>query len=339
MKIKVLSRADLIDILEMPDVIAGVEAVYKAKANGDVVAWPLVEHRFDGQDGALMDIRSGGAFGEVGIHGAKLLNNFPGNAAKGLPVFTGVLMAFYSTTGIPMGVMDASYITSMRTGAAAAIGAAALARPDSENLLLVGAGLQSIFLLGATLIKMPQLKKVRVIDTFAPDNAAKYVTTIRSRLLDELGIDASEVEFDAAYDMKEAAYDSDVILTITRATSPLIMKDWLKPGTHLSCIGADMLGKEEIDPEIFRTARAFADDARQCCTVGEMEIPAKMGITSPETVTAEIGQVLAGQKPGRLTPEDITVFDATGLAALDLVTAKAAVRSAEEKGLGTTVEI
>lgn len=337
MKIKVLSRANLINILELPEVIKGVESVYKTKAQGNVVAWPLVEHKFS--TGALMDIRSGGAFGEVGIHGAKLLNNFPENAAKGLPVFTGVLMAFDSETGLPMGVMDASYITSMRTGAAAAIGAAALARPDSENLLLVGAGLQSIYLLGATLVKMPGLKKVRVIDTFAQDNADRYITTIQERLKNELGIGASEVVFEAAHDMKEAVEQSDVILTITRSTSPLIMKDWLKPGTHLSCIGADMVGKEEIDPEIFRTARCFADDAKQCCTVGEMEIPAKMGILFPETVTGEIGEVLAGMKPGRVSDEDITVFDATGLAALDLVTAKTAVRTAEEKGLGTTVEI
>lgn len=338
MKIKVLSRADLIDILEMPDVLAGVEAVYKEKAAGNVVAWPLVEHHFDDK-GSLMDIRSGGVFGEVGTHGAKLLNNFPGNREKGLPVFTGVLMTFDSTTGIPLGVMDASYITSMRTGAAAAIGAAALARPDSRDLLLVGTGLQSIYLLGATLLKMPQLKKVRVIDTFAPENPEKYIETIAGRLKDELGIDASGIVFETAYDMKEAAGASDVILTITRSTSPLIMKDWLKPGTHLSCIGADMLGKEEIDPEIFRTARVFADDVKQCCTVGEMEIPAKMGIISPETAAGEIGEVLAGLKPGRLSDEDITVFDATGLAALDLVTAKAAVAAADSKELGTTVEI
>ena len=102
MEIKVLSRADLMQILEMPEVLEGVEAVYKAKAGGDVVAWPLVEHKFS--SGALMDIRSGGAFGEVGIHGAKLLNNFPENADKGLPVFTGVLMAFDSETGLPLGV-------------------------------------------------------------------------------------------------------------------------------------------------------------------------------------------------------------------------------------------
>ena len=117
------------------------------------------------------------------------------------------------------------------------------------------------------------------------------------------------------------------------------MKEWLRPGTHISCIGADMVGKEEIDPEIFRDARSFADDALQCCTVGGMEIPAKMGIISPDTVTGEIGQVLTGQITGRTSDEDITVFDATGLAALDLVTAKIAVAVAEAEGKGQTAEI
>ncbi len=337
MNIKVLSRADLINILEMPQVIEGVEAVYRAKAGGNAVAWPLVEHKFD--EGALMDIRSGCVLGEVGVHGAKLLNNFPQNEEKGLPVFTGILMAFDSETGLPMGVMDASYITSLRTGAAAAIGTAALARPDSKELLLVGAGRQSIYLLGATLYKMPGIKKVKVIDTFMPDNAEKYVGTIKDRLKDELNIDAGHIEFEAVSDMEEAVGTSDIILTITRSTSPIIKSEWVKPGTHLSCIGADMVGKEEIDPEIFRKARSFADDAAQCCSVGEMEIPCKLGILSPETVDAEIGEVLIGAKPGRINDSDITVFDATGLAALDLVTAKTAILAADKKGLGKTVEI
>ena len=337
MKIKVLSRQDLIQILELPKVIEGVEAVYKAKAQGDVVAWPLVEHKFE--DGSLMDIRSGGVFGEVGVHGAKLLNNFPANAAKGLPVFSGVLMSFDSSTGLPTGVMDASYITSLRTGSAAAIGAAALARKDSKTLLLVGTGLQSVYMLAATLIKMPQLEKVIVADSFRPDSAAAYVETIRGRLEKELGVVCPDVAFEAETDLRTAVGKADVIITITRSTVPMIMKDWLKPGTHLSCIGADMKGKEEIDPEIFRTARSFADDAAQCCAVGEMEIPANMGIISPDRVTAEIGEVLCGMKPGRLTDEDITVFDATGLAALDLVTAKVAIALANEKGLGQEVEI
>ena len=320
----------------MKDVIKGVEDVYSAKAQGDAVAWPLVGYGF--KNGGVMDIRSGVVFGDVNVHGAKLLNNFPENLKENLPVFTGILMTFDSNTGLPVGVMDASYITSLRTGAAAAIGAATLARKDSKTLLLVGAGRQSIYLLGATLLKMPGLERVIVSDPIDYDNAVRFAETIRERLKNELAIETG-VGFEAAQNLKAAVSESDVILTITRSTKPLIMKEWLKPGTHLSCIGADMEGKEEIDPEIFRIARAFADDAKQCCTVGEMEIPAKMGIISADSICGEIGQVLTGQVEGRLTDEDITVFDATGLAALDLVTAKIAVKAAEEKNMGTLAEI
>lgn len=336
MKIRVLSRENLTKILNMKDVIQGVEEVYKAKAQGDAVAWPLVEYNF--KNGGVMDIRSGAVFGTVNAHGAKLLNNFPENAKENLPVFTGTLMTFDSNTGLPDGVMDASYITSLRTGAAAAIGASTLAKKDSKTLLLVGAGRQAIYLLGATLLKMPQLEQVIISDPIDQDNAVRFAETIRDRLQEELAID-TDAEFTAASSLKEAVAKSDVILTITRSTQPLIMNEWLKPGTHLSCIGADMVGKEEIDPEIFRTARAFADDAKQCCTVGEMEIPAKMGIVSESSICGEIGQVLTGQIEGRITDEDITVFDATGLAALDLVTAKIAVKAAEEKNMGTLAEI
>lgn len=336
MKIRVLSRENLIKILNMADVIMGVEEVYRTKAQGEAAAWPLVEYTF--KNGGVMDIRSGAVFGTVNAHGAKLLNNFPENAKENIPVFTGTLMTFDSNTGLPVGVMDASYITSLRTGAAAAIGAATLARKDSKTLLLVGAGRQSIYLLGATLLKMPELERVIVSDPIDYDNAVRFTETIRERLKEELAIETG-VSFEAAQNLKEAVSESDVILTITRSTKPLIMKEWLKPGTHLSCIGADMVGKEEIDPESFRTARAFADDAKQCCTVGEMEIPAKMGIVSADSICGEIGQVLIGQVEGRLTDEDITVFDATGLAALDLVTAKIAVKAAEEKNMGTLAEI
>lgn len=337
MSIVFLKRSELEDVLEMSQVIQGVKDVYKEKAEGRVAAWPLVEHHFPELD-AVTDIRSGGVFGNVGIHGAKLLNNFPRNADAGLPVFTGVLMAFDSNTGIPVGCMDASYITSMRTGAAAAIGAGVLARKESETLLMVGAGRQSIYLLGATLLEMPQLRKVIIVDPLDAANARNYVKHIHTRLWEELQI-KTDVSIECMDDLREATGQADVILTITRSTKPLIMKDWLKPGTHLSCIGADMVGKEEIDPQIFTVARAFADDAKQCCMVGEMEIPSKMGIVSPDSICGEIGQVLAGRIPGRISDDDITVFDATGLAALDLVTAKTAIIMAEEKGKGTFIEL
>lgn len=337
MNIKILSRQVLEQILEMPRVIQGVESVYKLKAKGEAVAWPLVEHHF--AENAVTDIRSGGAFGEVDIHGAKLLNNFPANEEKGLPVFTGVLMAFDSKTGIPLGVMDASYITCMRTGAAGAIGIRTLARKDARVLTIVGAGRQAFFQAGAALAAMPQLTRVQVVDPMDFSFAEKFAADTPVRLQKELGIDAGETCFVPVKEMEQAIRTADCIITITRATVPLFRKEWVRPGTAIACISADMVGKEEIDPELFRDARVFCDDIAQCCRVGESEIPFKNGVITEDGFAGEIGQVLAGDVPGRLSDEDITIFDATGLAALDLVTAKVAVELANEQNKGVTAEI
>ncbi len=337
MEIRVLKRRDLEVLLEMKQVICGVEEAYRTKAQGNVAAWPLVEHHFDGN--AVMDIRSGGVFGDVNVHGAKMLNNFPGNAERNLPVFTGVLMVFDSNTGIPMGILDASYVTCMRTGAAGAISVRALSRKDTATLLLVGAGRQAFYQVGAVLSAMPGITRVLVVDPLSVEFAQKFAESMPERLNAELHIDAEKVSFEAMESLEEAVGKADAIITITRAMKPLIRREWVRPGTHLTCIGADMAGKEEVDPELFRGSRVFCDDIAQCCRVGESEIPFKMGIIREEDFCGEIGQVLTGEVPGRLSDEDITIFDATGLAALDLVTAKVALESAVQAGIGQIAEL
>lgn len=342
MEISVLSRADLTKILEMPAVIEGVKDVYKLKSQGKTVVWPYLEHHFD-EYKAVTDVKSGVVYGDVNIHGLKMLNTFPLNSEKGLPTFTGMLMAFDSTSGMPLGIMDASYITCMRTGAAGAIGAAALARPDSRVLFVLGAGKQSIYQIAAALILLPQLTKVYIADPLSMENAVNFAASLPARLKEELAVDVKadgrSVEFSAAGDMASALAESDVVITITPSRSPVLKKEWIRPGTHLSCVGADMLGKEEIEAEIFRGARIFCDDVDQCARVGECEIPVKTGVIKKEDIAGEIGKVLSGSIEGRRSAEEITIFDATGIALLDLVTAKTAITLARAKGLGQTVEI
>lgn len=338
MHIKLFSRRDLEAVLEMPRVIEGVKAAYKLKVKGDTAVWPLIEHHFTEKE-AVMDIRSGGVFGSIGLHGLKMLNKFPQNAERNLPVFTGILMVCDSDTGLPLGVMDASYITCMRTGAAGAIGAQALARPDSQVLLVLGAGTQAIFQIAAALTCFPGLKEVLIADPLQPEHARQFADSCRGRLKTGFAIDCPQVSFAAAGDLAQSVGRSDIILTVTPAREPVILKEWVRPGTHFSCVGADMAGKEEIDPQLFADARVYADDLDQCLRVGEMELPYKSGIITRASVAGEIGQVLAGTVPGRQSDSEITIFDATGLAILDLVTAKSALESAAEKNLGVTAEI
>ncbi len=338
MRISILSKDDLKEILEMPKVIEGVERVYKLKSSGKTVVWPYLEHHFT-EYNAVTDVKSGVIYGDVNVHGLKLLNTFPLNSGKNLPPFNGLLMVFDSTTGLPCGIMDASYITCMRTGAAGAVGARALARHGSETLFVLGAGKQSAYQIAAMLISFPGLKKVYVADPMNSDNAEKFSVLLEKRLKEEFNIDSKGCIFSAAKNMQKALCESDIVVTVTPSGKPVIKKEWIKPGTHLSCIGADMLGKEEIEPEIFKGARIFCDDISQCINVGESEIPIKRGIIEKGDIAGEIGQVLSGEKEGRTSEEDITIFDATGIALLDLITAREAIEDARIKQLGSQVEI
>lgn len=337
MKIMFLSRNDIEKVLDMKSTIDGVREVYRRKSLGMTAVWPLISYDFENPRG-VMDIKSGCVFGE-NVHGLKMLNSFPGNAQRGLPIFTGMLMIFDSETGIPQGVMDASYITCMRTGAAGALGASLLARPESHRLFILGAGRQAMFQIAASLLLMPKIDAVRISDPLDAENARRFAAGCRERLPHDFGIDASAVAFEAAEDTASALAESDIAITVTPARSPVIKKEWVKPGLHLSCVGADMPGKEEIEPEIFTGARIFTDDTPQCLRCGELELAAAKGAVSEKDIAGELGDVIAGKTAGRTSPEEITIFDATGIAMLDLVTGKKALELAKEKGLGQYVEL
>lgn len=338
-KIYALSREQIKQVLVMDQVIQGVEEVYRLKSQDETAVWPHVSYDFVAEQ-AVMDIKSGFVNGRLQLHGLKMLNSFPHNVEKDLPTFNGMMMLFDSGTGIPLGVMDASYITCMRTGAAGALGAKMLAREDSQNLLILGTGNQAVYQLAATLLLLPKIKTVRVANPRDIEKARKFVSGIVDRLKEEFDIEvSSNIRFEVVENLRESVENSDVIITVTRSKSPIIEKDWVKQGTHFSCVGADMEEKEEIDPEIFRDARIFVDDKQQCIQVGELEIPVKQGIIKESEIAGEIGDLLEGKIKGRTSNEEITIYDTTGIALLDLITAKVAIDLAKERNLGTFIEI
>lgn len=335
--LKVLSKEVTEQVLRMPDVIETVEDVYRLKAQGDTAVFPLVFHEFE-PGVADMDIKSGWLKGSD-IFGLKVVSWFGENTKKELPALIGTILVMDAKTGVPMGILDGSHITGIRTGAAGAIGAKLLARQDSKNLLVVGAGHVATFQIAAMLTLFPGLEKIRIYDGLSQENAERFAASMPQVLKDSFGIDPGRTTFDAVTDLAGDTKDSDIIITVTPSRQPIIMKEWVKPGTHFSCIGSDMSGKEEIDPQIFADARVFTDDTPQCINVGEIELPIKAGVLRPEDIAGEIGEILTGQTAGRENDAQITVFDATGTALLDLLTAKLALAKAEELGLGETVNL
>ncbi len=336
-QIRILSRQDVARVTCMQDMIACVEEVYRQKALGQTQVWPTTFYEFD-PGHADMDIKSG-YLKAPGIFGHKTVSWFGGNSEKGLPELTGAIMVFSAETGLPLGLLDASYITGMRTGASGAIGAKYLARPDSSHLLVVGCGGQAIFQIAAMLTAFPGLRQVTVSNPRSLSRAEAFVSTLPRRLTEEFGLSVSAVRFAAAASPEQALETADVVITVTPSRAPLIQKEWVRSGTHFSCIGADAEGKEELDPRLFSGACVFVDDAVHCTLAGEVELPLKQGILRPEDISGEIGDLLLGKLPGRADARQTTIFDATGMALLDLAAAKTALDAAAQLGLGRVVEL
>jgi len=334
---KVLSKNDIMQVLEMKPIIRCVEQVYCQKSEGDTVVWPTTFYEFD-PGHADMDIKSGYLKGAK-LYGHKTVSWFGANKEAGLPDLTGVIVIYSAETGLPLGVLDAAYITGIRTGAAGAIGAKYLARPDSRNLVICGSGNQAAFQAAAMLALFPDLEKITVYNALFPEQAVAFAEALPKRLEEEFGLTGYRAQICAEADPVKVFDDADVVITVTPARAPYIKREWIRPGTHFSCIGADMSGKEEIDPEILRGARIFVDDKKHCIEAGEIEIPLKMGVITEAEIQGEIGDLILGKVPGRQKDEEITVYDATGMALLDIAAASVALELAREKGLGQSVEL
>lgn len=336
---RILSKSDVMSLLDMPSVIESNKEVYRQRARNQTSTWPTVFNVFE-DNAADLDIKSGW-LKESHVFGHKTVSWYKNNPAKGLSSLTGLICVYDDATGVPLGVVDSAYITGMRTGAAGAIGAQLLARRGSNTLLMVGTGAQCTYQIAATLTLMPQIRRVFVSNPHHPAGADAKVRALPAEL-EAFGVDLSHTELLAVADergLKGACAEADVIITATAARKPLIERGWVQPGTHLSCIGADMEGKVEIDPRIVADALLFVDDTAHCIASGEIETGIRQGVFGADHIAGEIGDLLCGTKNGRTSDEQITVFDACGMALLDIACAKKALDLAAGRNLGVTASI
>lgn len=333
-ELTVLDQETVESLLTIPMAVSAVEQAYTEKAKGGASLWPMVFHEFD-PGHADLDIKSGNLNG-LDCYGLKVVSWFGANPAKSLPALYGTSLLFDLATGAPKALLNAGPITDFRTGAAGAIGAKYLARPDAKTLLMAGTGALAPYLIAAALYLLPRLETVYVTNPHHPENSASACARIApavEKLLSPCG--GCHAVIAAAPDLKTAAAQSDVILTATPARAPFLRAEWVRPGTHISCVGADMAGKQEIDAALFRAAKVFGDDVSQCLSVGECELPYKTGGLS--AAPCEIGEVITGAKPGRTSDSDITIFDSTGIALQDIAASSALLRAAQATGKGQTI--
>ena len=172
-----------------------------------------------------------------------------------------------------------------------------------------------------------------------PEKAAERlaaVTAATDALLKACG-HARTAAITAETDTAAAVGTSDIVFTATCAKAPVVKSAWVKPGTHVSCIGADLPGKQEVESAVLARAAVYGDDTAQCFAVGECELPHKEGVLP--ALAGELGEVILGEKAGRTSNAEITVFDSTGIALQDIASAAVILNACEKQGLGTVCEI
>jgi len=323
LKTLLLKKSDVLQLLHMEDVIYSVEEGYKAYCSGRVIQPDIVSIELPEQNGE-MDIKAGYSK-NTGIISVKCASGFYHNQkASSLPNSLSTVLIFDGSTGFPLCIMDGSLITGYRTGAAGAVSAKLLARKNSETAAVIGTGEQAR-------MQVRALKTVMDINTIwvwgrSKDQVASYQKEMEAEL---------NCRVLAAETPEEAVAGADIIITTTPGRKPVIRKEWVLPGTHIIAVGADMEGKQELDASLFDGAKAVVDHFHQCITRGETQNPLKSGVIKEEDIHCEIGEILLEQKPGRESEDEITIFDTTGMAVQDNVTAAKIYERALAHRLGT----
>jgi alanine dehydrogenase len=303
------------------DAFTAIEATFAAMARGAAYNFPVVREALG--DGRQYGFKSG--LDRSGhMLGVKAGGYFPGNAAKGIINHQSTVFLFDPETGRPTAMVGGGLLTALRTAAASAISIDRLARKDARVLGMVGAGHQAGFQLRAA-------ARVRRFDKVIAWNLHPDMLPKLGEIAAELGLPFEAVPLNR---MVEA----DVIITITSSPAASLMAAHVSPGTHLACMGTDTKGKQEVAPALLAAASVFADEVAQSVTIGEAQHAVADGSLDADSITP-LGDVLVGRHPGRRSAAEITLFDGTGVGLQDLAVAAVAVRRAQERGLGSDVEV
>jgi len=311
----------------MSDAIEAVKTAYKAFAEGRVQQ-PPIQHLHTEKYNGEVDIKSG-FVEDFELIGTKIASGYYDNHKLGLPPGIGIIVLLDLKTSMPLAVIDGTYITAVRTGAAGAVAASVLARKDSKNVGMIGSGTQGrMQVLG--LMELYPLESVKVWDI--DENGRK---TYAEEMREQLGIDVEAVN-----DVKSAVTEADIVVTATPSRKALVMSEWINEGMHINAIGADGPGKQELDPNIVKRAtKVVVDSLEQCRHVGEIQHALSQGLIKESDVHAEIGDILLGKKSGRESIDEITLFDTTGMSAQDLAASHIVYTIAKQKNLGQQVKL
>ena len=322
----VLTRRDVAALLDLDACIQAVEDAFRAHGASrpptGVLGMPVPGGGFHIKAGVL-------TVGGRPYFAAKTNANFPANPEQHrLPTIQGVIVLADAERGTPLAVIDSGEITSLRTGAATAVAARYLARRDAHSAAIIGCGVQGHVQLQAV-ARVRTLEQVRLYDR-ERGRAEKLARAVRRKL---------KAEITVADSARGAARPSDIVVTCTSAHEPLLAAGDVMAGTFVAGVGADHPEKNELAPSLLAASRVVVDVLDQAATIGDLHHALAAGAMTRDAVAGELGAIVAGRVPGRTTPEQIFVFDSTGMALQDVAAAAVVYERARKARRGRKIRL
>ena len=327
-KVLILTKEDIESLVTMEDAIAAVEEGFKAfNSDRAVVPFPVALNVPDGHGD--IHIKPGYMKG-TSSYTVKIASGFYDNPKRGLSTSHGMLLLFDSRTGHPLCFeVDRCFLTDLRTAAAGAVAAKVLAKKSVSKVAVIGTGTQAR-------MQMIALSKVRKFDELMvwgrdPKKSEAYASEM-SKVLGVKVVPAKTAE--------DAVRGSEVVVTATMSVSPVVKVDWISGGAHITAMGSDEPGKQELDTKILaRADKVVVDSLSQCARLGEVHHALEDGSLKESDIHAELGEVLLGKKPGRESDKEVTVCDLTGIAIQDVAISQFVYEKAKRSGKGFYIEV
>lgn len=321
MSVLVLSDHDVRQLLDMESCIEAMTEVLASLARGELFQPLRIVVRPPDATG-LLGLMPAHRAGSSAAYALKEIVVTPANPARGLDAHQGAVLLHDGETGQLVAVLNASPVTEIRTAAVSAVATRALARPDSERVTILGAGVQA----------RSHVEAMRAV----LDDPEIRIWARKAKAAEEL---AAEVGAIVQPSPDAALFGADVVCTTTAAAEPVVERRWLARGAHVNAVGACIPTARELDTETMADASLFVDRRESALNeAGDYVLAAAEGAIAPDHVKAELGDVLAGMHPGREHDDELTVFESLGIAVEDLASAELVVRRAREQGLGAEVE-
>jgi alanine dehydrogenase len=321
----ILSEKQVEALIDIDELIAALERAHIQYSTGKavmpvrlVVPLPQIDGRITSMPGFLNEDQA---------LGMKVVTYFHNNPKQNLPSILATIMLFSSETGKMIAVMDGSYITAIRTACASAMASKVLSNPSASVLGVLGAGVQA----KAHIMAVARVRKIRTIKIYSP--SGKSASRIKQELESQL-----EVTIEVANSAEEAVRGADIIVTATTAKQPILSAQWLKPGAHINAVGSHRPDLRELDGSTMARSKVFVDSREAIMAeCGDILLALAEKSIIADHVQVEIGEVLAGTKPGRTAAEEVTLYKSVGIAIQDVATAQLVYHKALQRRVGADV--